>query len=166
MRWAVLLFLAACSSSRSATPEKPPARAEPPLPTTALAPELDLPAGWVDRSRGLDDVVFAAMNPEAASTIVIVDLPKQEFGTLASCQRLETLFTLKKHPTHATSELTNTGELPSCTVTLWFETEVETRVIFGTPDHPFDFACNGPNHDDVLADCTSARTSIRFRPRP
>ncbi len=105
------------------------------------------------------------MKREAASTIVIVDLPKQEFGTLASCQKLETLFTLKKHPTHATSELTNTGGLPSCTVTLWFETEVETRVIFGTPDHPFDFACTGPNREDVLADCTSARTSIRFRAR-
>jgi hypothetical protein len=111
-------------------------------------------------------VVFAAMKREAASTIVIVDLPRQEFGTLESCVKLETLFTLKKHPTRATSELTKTGGLPSCTITLWFETEVETRVIFGTPDHPFDFGCIGPNRDDVLADCTSARTSIRFRARP
>ena len=125
-----------------------------------------LPPGWVDISRDLPDVVFAAEEREAGSTIIIVDLPKQELGTLASCQKLETLFTLKKHPRDATSELTNTGGLASCTVTLWFETEVETRVIFGTPDHPFDFGCTGPNRDDVIADCTSARTSIRFRARP
>ena len=106
------------------------------------------------------------MSPDATSTIVIVDLPKQELGTVASCQRLETLLALKLHPTRATSEVTSTGGLPSCTTTLWFESEVETRVMFGTPDHPFDFACTGPNRDDVLADCTSARTSIRFRPRP